>query len=163
MPKQPRGQRISAPTQVLSEVRRNAKLAEVEDAPRVASRFSRETTVAELIEWWLDSVARHQVKPPKRPARRQGAKSDPLDAARAAREALSREHLGQPRSRGQRAALQVLITVRAMAVGAAGDAQRQLQSLIVSAPDHLRERFTGMTTHAIVTSASKLRNTSGRS
>lgn len=87
---------------------------------------------------------------PKRPTRRQGAKSDPLDTARAAREALSREHLGQPRSRGQRAALSVLITVRAMAVEAAGDAQRQLQSLIVSAPDHLRERFTGMTTHAIV-------------
>lgn len=94
---------------------------------------------------------------PKRPTRRQGAKSDPLDAARAAREALSREHLGQPRSRGQRAALSVLITVRSMAVEAAGDAQRQLQSLIVSAPDHLRERFTGMTTHAIVTAASKLR------
>jgi hypothetical protein len=35
--------------------------------------------------------------------------------------------------------------------------KRQLQSLIVSAPEHLRERFTGMTTHAIVTSASKLR------
>jgi transposase len=94
---------------------------------------------------------------PKRPARRQGAKSDPLDAVRAAREALAREHLGQPRSRGQRAALSVLITVRAMAVEAAGDAQRQLQSLIVASPDHLRERFTGMTTHAIVTAAGKLR------
>jgi transposase len=51
----------------------------------------------------------------------------------------------------------VLITVRAMSVQATGDAQRQIQSLIVSAPEHLRERFTGMTTHAIVTSASKLR------
>lgn len=98
---------------------------------------------------------------PNRPARRQGAKSDPLDAVRAAREALARKHLAQPRNRGQRAALSVLITVRAMAVQATGDAQRQLQSLIVSAPEHLRQRFTGMTTHAIVTSASKLRiNTS---
>jgi hypothetical protein len=94
---------------------------------------------------------------PKRPARRQGAKSDPLDAVRAARDALAREHVGQPRSRGQRAALSVLITVRAMAVEAAGDAQRQLQSVIVAAPDHLRDRFTGMTTPAIVTAASKLR------
>ena len=94
---------------------------------------------------------------PKRPARRQGAKSDPLDAVRAAREALARKHLGQPRSRGQRAALSVLITVRSMAVQAAGDAQRQLQSLIVSAPEHLRQRFTGMTSNAIVTTASKLR------
>jgi transposase len=94
---------------------------------------------------------------PKRPARRQGAKSDPLDAVRAAREALAREHLGEPRSRGQRAALSVLVTVRSMAVEQAGDSQRQLQSLIVAAPDHLRDRFTAMTTHAIVTTASKLR------
>lgn len=51
----------------------------------------------------------------------------------------------------------MLLTVRSMAVNAAGDAQRQLQSLIVSAPEHLRERFTGMTTHTIVATASKLR------
>lgn len=94
---------------------------------------------------------------PKRPVRRQGAKSDPIDAVRAARDALAREHLGEPRSRGQRGALSVLITVRAMAVEAAADAQRQLQSLIVAAPDHLRDRFTGLTTQAIVTSAGKLR------
>lgn len=94
---------------------------------------------------------------PNRPARRGGAKSDPLDAVRAAREALARNHLGQPRSRGQRAALSVLVTVRAMAVQAAGDAQRQLQSLIVSAPEHLRQRFAGQTTHALVTTATKLR------
>lgn len=30
--------------------------------PSVGSRFSRDTTVAELTEWWRDSVARHQVK-----------------------------------------------------------------------------------------------------
>ena len=30
--------------------------------PAVGSRFSRGTTVAALTEWWLDSVARHQVK-----------------------------------------------------------------------------------------------------
>ena len=34
---------------------------------------------------------------PERPARRNGAKSDELDAIRAAREALSRDHLAQPR------------------------------------------------------------------
>jgi transposase len=94
---------------------------------------------------------------PKRPARRQGAKSDPIDAVRAARDALAREHLGEPRSGEQRAALSVLVTVRALAVDAASDAQRQLQSLLVAAPDHLRDRFAGMTTPAIVTNASKLR------
>ena len=54
--------RVSASTRVQAEVRRSEKLAEIEHAPKVGSRFSRETTVAELIEWWLDSVARHQVK-----------------------------------------------------------------------------------------------------
>jgi transposase len=33
---------------------------------------------------------------PKRTTRRHGAKSDPLDATRAAREALGRDHLAQP-------------------------------------------------------------------
>jgi transposase len=37
---------------------------------------------------------------PKRPARRHGAKSDPLDATRAAREALGRDQLAQPRAAG---------------------------------------------------------------
>src|SRR3954453_11624154 len=35
---------------------------------------------------------------PKRTARRHGAKSDPLDAIRAAREAMARPRLGTPRS-----------------------------------------------------------------
>jgi transposase len=39
---------------------------------------------------------------PKRAARRHGAKSDPLDATRAAREALGRDHLAQPRAAGHR-------------------------------------------------------------
>jgi integrase len=38
------------------------KLAEIEAMPKVGSRFSRDTTVAELTDWWLESVARHQVK-----------------------------------------------------------------------------------------------------
>ncbi len=38
-----------------------------------------------------------EVERPVRPARRNGAKSDELDAIRAAREALTRDHLAQPR------------------------------------------------------------------
>ena len=41
---------------------------------------------------WVAAIDR-----PTRPARRNGAKSDELDAIRAAREALTREHLAQPR------------------------------------------------------------------
>ena len=48
---------------------------------------------------WVVEIAR-----PARPARRNGAKSDELDAVRAAREALSREHPAAPRARGDREA-----------------------------------------------------------
>ena len=50
-----------------------------------------------------------EVDRPARPARRDGAKSDRLDAARAAREALTRQHLAEPRRRGDREALRVLL------------------------------------------------------
>jgi transposase len=59
---------------------------------------------------------------PKRATRRHGAKSDPLDATRAAREALGRDQLAQPRAAGQRAALQARLTTRRSAVQAGTDA-----------------------------------------
>ena len=78
---------------------------------------------------------------PKRATRRHGAKSDPLDATRAAREALGRDQLAQPRAAGSRAALQVRLTTRRSAVQATTDAQRQLHALVVAAPDPLRGGF----------------------
>ncbi len=65
---------------------------------------------------------------PKRAARRHGAKSDPIDATRAAREALGRDRLAQPRAAGYRAALSVRLAARRSAVQAATDAQRQLHA-----------------------------------
>ena len=94
---------------------------------------------------------------PKRPARRHGAKSDPIDATRAAREALGRDRLAQPRAAGHRAALQVRLTARRSAVQAATDAQRQLHALVVAAPDALRGRLRGLTTHRLVTACGRLR------
>jgi transposase len=68
-----------------------------------------------------------EVGRPKRPASRTGAKSDALDAVRAAREALGQDHLATPRRRGQREALRVLLTTRRCAtlarVAAIGGAQ----------------------------------------
>jgi transposase len=94
---------------------------------------------------------------PKRAARRHGAKSDPLDAIRAAREALGRERLAQPRAAGQRAALSVRLAARRSAVQAAGDAQRQLNALVVAAPDTLRGRLRNLTTPHLVRSCRRLR------
>lgn len=53
-----------------------------------------------------------EVDRPKRPARRDGAKSDELDAIRAAQEALSRKRHAVPRQRGQREAIRVLLATR---------------------------------------------------
>lgn len=78
---------------------------------------------------------------PARPARRNGAKSDDLDAVRAAREALSRDHLAAPRARGDREALRVLLTARQGAIIARTKAIGQLKALIVNAPEGLREQL----------------------
>jgi transposase len=77
---------------------------------------------------------------PERAKRRNGAKPDPLDAIRAAREALSRAKLGTPRGGGDRQALSVLLATRRSAVNASADAQRQLFSLVIAAPEPIRER-----------------------
>jgi phosphoglycerate dehydrogenase-like enzyme len=78
---------------------------------------------------WVTEIDR-----PKRTGRTQ-AKSDPLDAIRAGREALSREHLACPRQRGQREALRVLQVTKAGAVKVAADARRHLKALLVTAPE----------------------------
>ncbi|MEU7642993.1 hypothetical protein AB0C11_44655 [Streptomyces sp. NPDC039016] len=61
-----------------------------------------------------------------------------LDVIRAAREALATEHVIQPRSRGEREAMRVLLATRQGAVHASTAAIDQLKALIVSAPDGLR-------------------------
>lgn len=94
---------------------------------------------------------------PARPARRAGAKSDPIDAVRAAGDALVRTHLAQPRTGPQRAALQVLLTARCAAVQAATDGQRQLHALVVTAPEQVRTRFRGLSTRAMLVTALQLR------
>jgi len=102
-----------------------------------------------------------EIERPNRPARHHGAKSDPIDAARAGREALAREHHAQPRATGQRAALAVLLTTRRSAVKATGDAQRQLHALITTAPEEIRNRFRDLSTASIVTAATRLRTRTG--
>ena len=94
---------------------------------------------------------------PKRAARRHGAKSDPLDATRAAREALGRDHLAEPRAAGHRAALSVRLAARRSAVQATTDAQRQLHALVVAAPDTLRSQLRGLTTPRLVSTCGRLR------
>ena len=94
---------------------------------------------------------------PVRAKRRNGAKSDQIDAVRAAREALARPKLGTPKTGAERQSLSVLVAVRRSAVLAAADARRQLFSLVMTAPEPIRARFHGAEGKRLVTIAAGLR------
>jgi transposase len=95
---------------------------------------------------------------PKRPPRAGARKSDAIDAVRAAREALSAEHLISPRHRGEREALRVLMSTRSSAVTARTRAASHLKALIVSAPETLRAELRGKTSNAQVSYCANLRS-----
>jgi len=109
------------------------------------------SSLLEQGEWVLE------VDRPVRAARRNGAKSDELDARRAAMEALSREHLAQPRRRGDREALRVLLATRQSAVAARTRTIGHLKALLVSAPDKLRSHFRHMGTEEQLMRCARLR------
>lgn len=115
------------------------------------------TFLLERGEWVVE------VDRPRRLATRNGAKSDELDAIRAAREALSREHLAQPRRRGEREAIRVLLVTRKGAVQARTEAIAFLKALLVSAPEGLRHHFRRMTTDEQLARAARLRTGPGQS
>jgi transposase len=83
---------------------------------------------------------------PERAAKRPGGKSDPADAARAARDALTAGRLAQPRADGSREALRILLTARAQASTARTAAVNTLKALILAAPDGLRGQLRGLST-----------------
>lgn len=94
---------------------------------------------------------------PVRPARRAGAKSDVIDAERAARDALARTKLAAPKTGPERAALQALLAARRSAVDAATTAQRQLRALVITAPEPVRARFRGRSTRTMIDIAGRVR------
>src|SRR5512143_680894 len=98
-----------------------------------------------------------EIDRPARPARRTGAKSDPLDAVRAAREALARPHLAHPRQRGEREAMRVLLRTRQSAVDARRRALCQLKALVITAPEPLRASLRTLTTGELVRRCAGLR------
>lgn len=98
-----------------------------------------------------------EIDRPHRPARRYGAKSDDLDAVRAAREALTRTTLATPRSDADRYALSVRLAVRHSAIQARTVAGQQLFALLIAAPQLLRDRLAGQPIPAIAAAAARLR------
>jgi transposase len=104
-----------------------------------------------------------EVGRPKRPPRRSGAKSDALDAVRAAREALAQDHLLAPRRRGDREALRVLLVTRHSACAAKVCAINQLKALIVGAPEELPAELRGLATRRQIMRCARLRDRPARS
>lgn len=98
-----------------------------------------------------------EIDRPARVRRRNGEKSDPQDAVRAAREVLARDHLPIPRSNGVRAAIAVRLAARRSAVDGSRIAQQQLQALVVAAPEPIRARFRELRTAQMLAMASRLR------
>jgi transposase len=101
-----------------------------------------------------------EIDRPNRGSKRANAKSDELDAVRAARSALGREKQAIPRGGPTHDALRALITTRDAAVHARTAALNQLRALIATAPDTLRERLRGQTTPALLRRVRGLRTSS---
>ncbi|MEU7901060.1 transposase [Nonomuraea sp. NPDC049152] len=94
---------------------------------------------------------------PKRITRRVGGKSDALDARRAAREALGREHSAVPRADGPREAVRMLLVTRESAIHARTGAVNQLKALVLTAPEQQRQRLRGLTRTALIDACLALR------
>jgi transposase len=103
-----------------------------------------------------------EVDRPQRPARRAGAKSDEIDAVRAARQALAGVGLSEPRSRGDREAIRVLLTTRAQAVEFRTRAICALHALVTSAPDRLRERLRTLPPSELLATCAALRGSASQ-
>lgn len=100
---------------------------------------------------------------PRQKATKDGAKSDELDAVRAARETLGRQQLHQPRTHdGHREALRLHTVTRAAAVRARTAAINELKSFLVTAPDDLRAGLRGLTTRALVAKCAGFRDAKQR-
>jgi transposase len=94
--------------------------------------------------------------------RRLRGKDDPLDAIRAARTGLATETLTLPRSGERQEALRVLLLARRSAVDARRHALVQLRSLIVTAPEHLREELRRLPMTQLVRRCSRFRRSHSR-
>lgn len=99
-----------------------------------------------------------EVDRPSRPAKRNGSKSDPLDAVRAAREALARTNWAQPRARGDREAMRAIATTRSSAVRDRTRAINQLKAMVVSAPEDLRDQLRDLSRPQLIDHCARLRD-----
>lgn len=99
-----------------------------------------------------------EVDRPDRKTRRFQGKSDPIDAVQAAKAALAGERTGVPKQRdGRVEALRNLRVARRSAVEQRADTQRQMKTLIVTAPDELRAQLRGLSITKLIATCANLR------
>jgi transposase len=99
-----------------------------------------------------------EVERPKRRHRRRNGKSDPIDAEAAARAVLAGEAVGEPKSAdGRVEMIRTLRLARHSAVKARSQAANQLQALLVTAPEELRQRLRGLSTKKLVATCARVR------
>lgn len=135
-----------------------ALYSQVPDRPRVWAIEGAGGYGAGLARWLAERGEKVvEVERPRRAARRHGAKSDPIDAVRAAREALGRP-TGTPKQGRIRAALAARLTARRSAVEAATAAQRQLLALVVTCPPVLHDRLAKLRTRELIGRCERLRS-----
>jgi transposase len=101
-------------------------------------------------------VAVYECERPRRQERRRG-KNDLIDAALAARRLLAGERLSLPRGDGRREDLRVLLLERRGAMRARTAALNQLSALVVTAPEHVRQRLGALSGEQLAQAAARLR------
>lgn len=95
---------------------------------------------------------------PNRQVRRMHGKFDPIDAYAAAVTALAESQHPVPKSAdGPVEAIRYLLVTRRSAVKARTAAQIQIKTLLVTAPEVLRQRFRGATDKALIQNLARLR------
>jgi transposase len=98
-----------------------------------------------------------EVNRPDRAARRRHGKSDPVDAAAAARSVQAAEATGTPKTGdGGVEMIRALRIVRSSAVKARTQTGNAMKALLVTAPAELREQLRGLSTIALVRAAAAL-------
>ena len=106
----------------------------------------------------VSGIAVIEVDRPNRQERRRNGKSDELDAIEAARAVLSGRARGLAKSGdGNVEALRALLVAKRSARSVRIRTTGQLRHLVVTAPDDLRERLSGLTAKALITQAAALR------
>ncbi len=104
----------------------------------------------------------HESARSSRAERRLRGKDDPLDATRAARSALASEQPALPRSGQRQEALRVLLLARRSAVDVRRVALVQLRSVIVTAPEEIRNELRQLPLGALLQRCSSFRRSSSR-